>query len=76
MPDHYRIDLCTSSRLVESPERELGRADTLPDAKRRYDEEVERRPGRLVVLRDSVVWASYPASVMCRSDGKPRNLVI
>jgi hypothetical protein len=31
---------------------------------------------RLVVLRDSVVTASYPASVMRRNDGKPRDLVI
>jgi hypothetical protein len=43
---------------------------------RRYDEEVERHPGRLVVLRDSVVKTSFPASVMWRNDGKPRDLVI
>ena len=76
MPDRYRIDLCASGRLVDGPEQELGRADTIPDARRRYDEEVERRPDRLVVLRDSVVTTSFQASVMCRSDGKPRDPVI
>ena len=71
MPDRYRIDLCISGRMIDGPECELGRAGTIPDARRRYDEEVQRRPDRLVVLRDSVVWASYPAASCAGATASP-----
>jgi len=33
MPDRYRIDLCATCPMVDGPKCELGRADTISDAK-------------------------------------------
>jgi hypothetical protein len=30
MPGRYRVDLGATARMVDGPERELGRADTFP----------------------------------------------
>jgi hypothetical protein len=49
---------------------------TSPTAVFLYDHQAAHHPGRLVVLRESIVTVSFPASVMRRSDGKPRDLVI
>jgi hypothetical protein len=76
IPGRYRVDLCTSGRMVDGPERELGRADTISAAVRLYDDQAKRYPGGLVVLRDSTFTTDFAASVMRRSDGKPRNQMI
>jgi hypothetical protein len=76
IPGRYRVDLCASGRMVDGPECELGRADTIPAAAFIYDHLAGRHSGRLVVLRDSIVGTGFAASVMRRSDGKPRDLMI
>ena len=44
--------------MVDGPERELGRADTIQMEGAANDDQAGRHPRRLVVLRDSVVSAS------------------
>jgi len=73
VPGRYRVDLYATGRLVDGIERELGRAATIEDATRLYDEQAALYRGRLVVLRGGVPFTACP---MRRSDGKPRDLVI
>ena len=72
-PGRYRVDLHAFGRLVDGIERELGRAATIEDATRLYDDQAALFRGRLVVLRGGIPMTASPTR---RSDGKPRDLVI
>ena len=62
VPGRYRVDLYATGRLVDGIERELGRAATIEDATRLYDEQAIRYRGRLVVLRGGVPFTACPSS--------------
>ena len=70
----YRVDLHAFGRLVDGIERELGRAATIEDAKRLYDDQAALFRGRLVVLRGGVPYDRQPYPPKRRQAARPGDL--